>query len=119
MLFDYLNEHAPVSDQKKSTVTALLSVTQDWLALLDQRMDTHCVFFDLQKAFDTVPHRKLMCKLETLHLHPVLLTWLHNYLYGREQNVIVNGETSDPVKVISGVPQGSVLYRTTAVPYLH
>ena len=50
-----------------------------------------------------------MCKLEKLHLHPVLLTWLHNYLYGREQNVIVNGETSDPVKVISGVPQGSVL----------
>ena len=95
--------------QKKSTVTALLSVTQDWLALLDQRKDTYCVFFDLQKAFDTVPHRKLMCKLEKLHLHPVLLTWLHNYLYGREQNVIVNGETSDPVKVISGVPQGSVL----------
>ena len=115
MIFDYLNEHTPVSDvqwgfqQKKSTVTALLSVTQDWLALLDQRKDTHCVFFDLQKAFDTVPHRKLMCKLEKLHLHPVLLTWLHNYLYGREQNVIVNGETSDPVKVISGVPQGSVL----------
>ena len=115
LIFDYLNEHAPISDvqwgfqQKKSTVTALLSVTQDWLALLDQRRDTHCVFFDLQKAFDTVPHRKLMCKLEKLHLHPVLLTWLHNYLYGREQNVIVNGETSDPVKVISGVPQGSVL----------
>ena len=115
LIFDYLNEHAPVSDvqwgfqQKKSAVTALLSVTQDWLALLDQRKDTHCVFFDLQKAFDTVPHRKLMCKLEKLHLHPVILTWLHNYLYGREQNVIVNGETSDPVKVISGVPQGSVL----------
>ena len=115
LIFGYLNKHAPVSDvqrglqQKKSTETALLSVTQDWLALLDQKMDTHCVFFDLQKAFDTVPHRKLMCKLEKLHLHPVLLTWLHNYLYGREQNVIVNGETSDPVKVISGVPQGSVL----------
>ena len=109
LIFDHLNEHAPVSDvqwgfqRKKSTVTALLSVTQDWLTLLDQRKDTHCVFFDLQKAFDAVPHRKLMCKLEKLHL---LLTWLHNYLYGRD---IVNGETSDPVKVISGVPQGSVL----------
>ena len=67
------------------------------------------MFFDLQKAFDAVPHRKLMCKLEKLHLHPILLTWLRNYLYGREQSVIVNGETSDPVKVISGVPQGSVL----------
>jgi hypothetical protein len=115
LIFDHLNEHAPVSDvqwgfqRNKSTVTALLSVTQDWLALLDQRKDTHCVFFDLQKAFDTVLHRKLIYKLEKSHLHPVLLTWLHNYLYGREQNVIVNGETSDPVKVISGVPQGSVL----------
>ena len=84
LIFDFLNEHAPISDvqwdfqQKKSTVTALLSVTQDWLALLDQRKDTHCVFFDLQKAFDTVPRRKLMYKLEKLHLHPVLLTW-HNF----------------------------------------
>ena len=115
LIVDHLIEHAPISDvqwgfqQKKSTVTALLSVTRDWLTSLDQRKDVHCVFFDLKKAFDTVPHRRLMSKLKELHLHPILLTWVHNYLCGREQGVIVNGETSDPVHVISGVPQGSVL----------
>ena len=67
------------------------------------------MFLDLQKAFDTVPHRRLMSKLQQLHLHPVLLTWLHSYLYDREQSVIIDGETSQPVQVISGVPQGSVL----------
>ena len=49
-----------------------------------------------------------MSKLQQLHLHPVLLTWLHSYLYDGEQSVIINGETSQPVQVISGVPQGSV-----------
>ena len=59
-----------------------------------------------------------MCKLENLHLHPVLLTWLHDYLYGREQNVIVNEETSDSVQVISRVPQGSVLGQLLFLIYI-
>ena len=63
---EHLAEHAPIPDAQwgfqkgKSTVTALLSTTHDWLMQIDQRKDIYCVFFDLQKAFDSVPHRRLM-----------------------------------------------------------
>ena len=76
----------PLSDSQwgfqsgKSTVSALLSATQDWFTSLDQRKDICCVCFDLQKAFDTVPHGQLMTKLERTHLNPVLLKWLHKLL---------------------------------------
>ena len=68
-----------------------------------------CVFFDFQKAFDTIPHRRLMDRLAGIGIHPLLLSWLCSYLSGRKQHVLVNGESSHSVHVLSGVPQGSVL----------
>ena len=115
LISDHINEHSSLFDtqsgfqRKKSTVSALLSVTQEWITTLHEKKDVLCVFLDLKKAFDMVPHKTLMSKLERLQLHPLLLTWIHNYLYRREQSVMVHREISEPVQVISGVPQGSVL----------
>ena len=67
------------------------------------------MFFYFKKAFDTVPHRKLMNILCEIDTHPVLLSWLCSYLSGRQQYVMVNGEHSECCHVLSGVPQGSVL----------
>ena len=39
----------------------------------------------------------------------MLLAWIHSYLSQREQYIIVNGQSSQPVEVNPGVPQGSVL----------
>ena len=95
---EHLAEHAPISDAQwgfqkgKSTVTALLSTTHDWLMQIDQRKDIYCVFFDLQKAFDSVPHRRLMERLAAVDLNPLLLSWFHSYLSEREQHVVVNGK---------------------------
>ena len=61
-----------------------------------------------RKALGRVPHRPLMDKLADMAINPSLFRWLWDYLSGRSQCVIVNGESS-PVEVISGVPQGSVL----------
>ena len=67
------------------------------------------MFFDLQKAFDSVPHRELVEKLCKLHISPVVLKWIRNYLTNRHQKVVIGGEESKAISVTSGVPQGSVL----------
>ena len=94
---------------KKSTVTELLSVLHDWHHYLEKGIELCAVFFDLQKAFDTVPHYPLLGKLEELGVNRYLLRWICNYLLERKQQVVVDGAISDELPVISGVPQGSVL----------
>ena len=56
-----------------------------------------------------MPHRTLMDKLKVINLNPLLLRWIQSYLSGRSQQVLVNGEKSDPLPVLSGVPQGSII----------
>ena len=67
------------------------------------------MYFDYKKVFDSVLHRKLMERLSEVGLHPLILSWLCSYISNRQQFVRVNGESSQPIVVRSGVPQGSVL----------
>ena len=64
---------------------------------------------DMSKAFDKVNHGCLMQKLDEFGFGGSVLQWLSSYLMGRYQRVTVLGETSDPLPVSSGVPQGSIL----------
>ena len=93
----------------RSTVTALLSIIHKWLSALEHGKEVCVVFFDYRKAFDSVPHKPLLEKLENLNFDEVILRWVTDYLTNRFQNVVVNGESSQSAQVISGVPQGSVL----------
>ena len=111
----FLNEANPLSNRQwgfqvgRSTVTALLTVTHDWFKALESRQDVCSVFFDLKKAFDSVPHQPLMDKLHSYGLDGNTLAWLNSYLTNRRQHVVVDGATSTETAVVSGVPQGSVL----------
>jgi len=93
----------------KSTVTALISTFHEILQLLESGADISLVFFDLQKAFDTVPHLPLLQKLREHGLNQHILQWITSYLCNRKQFVVVDGASSDTTHVTSGVPQGSVL----------
>ena len=94
---------------RKSCVTQLLYVMEHWTKSLDLGNPVDVVYFDFRKAFDSVPHTRLMLKLQTYGIGGNLLKWIENFLVDRQQKVIVGNEESDWCDVISGVPQGSVL----------
>ena len=81
---------------------------------------THAVVLDFKKAFDKVPHRLLMHKLEYLNvLDGHVMRWVHNFLSGRSQRVMLGGVASEYAHVTSGVPQGSVLGPVLFIIYVN
>ena len=91
---------------------------------MDQRtIDSHnnidAIYLDFQKAFDTVPHKRLITKLHGYGIRGKLLSWIENFLTDRKQRVILNGKESDWTDVSSGIPQGSVLGPTLFIIYIN
>ena len=71
------------------------------------------------KAFDSVPHRRLLGKLRSYGISSNLYGWIKAFLTGRSQTVRVNGEESISAPVISRIPQGSVLGPILFVIYIN
>ena len=101
------NQHGFVNG--KSCLTQLLEVTEIWTRWLDAGLPWDCVYTDFAKAFDSVPHKKLLAKAYNLGLRGQLYTWIENFLNNRRQRVMVGQSKSEWAPVISGIPQGSVL----------
>uniref|UniRef100_K7F032 Reverse transcriptase domain-containing protein n=1 Tax=Pelodiscus sinensis TaxID=13735 RepID=K7F032_PELSI len=87
----------------KSCLTNLLEFFEG-VKHADKGDPVDIVYLDFQKAFDKVPHQRLLCKL---HFH--FLSWIENWLKDRKQRVGINGKFSEWKGVTSGVPQESVL----------
>ena len=67
------------------------------------------VYLDFQKAFDKVPHKRLVLKIKSLGIMGNIYNWIEDWLKDKVQRVVLLGSSSKWIKVISGVPQGSVL----------
>ena len=76
------------------------------------------VYLDLRKAFDCVPHRRLLSKLRSYGVAGNLFDWVENFLTNRKQRVCIRGSFFEWVNVTSGVPQGSVLSPTLCLSFL-
>ena len=70
---------------------------------------TDLIIMDFAKAFDKVPHRRLLYKLDSYGVRGSTHRWISSLLSVCSQQVVLDGLASDPVPVLSGVPQGSVL----------
>jgi hypothetical protein len=92
-----------------SCETQLAVTLHDLVTSFDKGKQTDVIILDFSKAFDTVPHKKLLHKLQEYGISGPLHQWLTNFLTKREMRVVVDGEQSDSVYVDSGVPQGTVL----------
>ena len=81
----------------------------DLLRSNDKGLQTDMVILDFSKAFDTVPHWKLLHKLEKYGINGNIQSWLEMFLTKQHMPVVVDGDVSDSVTVDSGVPQGTFL----------
>ena len=101
--------------KKLSCESQLLVTTHDFLCRLDSKEQVDVAILDFSKAFDVVPHQRLLRKLRLYGIDGPILSWIAGFLDSRTQSVLVDGTRShsrsvtDGDPVLSGVPQGTVL----------
>ena len=92
-----------------SCETQLISTIEDLAKGLNDKHQLDLLILDFSKAFDVVPHKRLVKKLQFYGIRDKTVNWIQNWLTGRTQRVAVDGESSSESPVKSGVPQGTVL----------
>ena len=98
-----------------SCATQLITLTQDILHVLDHQKQVDIILLDFAKAFDTVPHQRLLTKLQYYGIRKNTFNWIETWLTDRTQCVLLNGKSSTPVAVTSPNPLRLGLHIVTPI----
>jgi len=80
-----------------------------WTEYLEHRVQIDVMYGDFEKAFDKVPHKRLISKLTSYGFNDVIIMWAQDFLRSQKFRVRVNSSYSAWDDITSGIPQGSVL----------
>nr|VZH90273.1 unnamed protein product [Spirometra erinaceieuropaei] len=103
----------------RSCLSNLLACLEIWTRALEEGFEVDVVYIDFRKAFDTVPHQRLLHKLSDIGVRGDLLNWIRAFLVGWKQRVCIGDDMSEWVNVTSGVPRGSVLGPLLLILYVN
>ena len=103
----------------RSTTLQLLYYLDECMNVTAKGGVVDAIYLDFAKAFDTVPHRRLIGKLEAYGISGTTLNWVNAFLSDRTHEVVVNGSNSERASVLSGIPQGTVLGPVLFVVYIN
>jgi hypothetical protein len=102
-----------------SCESQVITVCQDIADSLDNRGRIDAIIINFSKAFDLVPHDRLLTKIAISGVDSRVVVWVREFLLGRTQGVRVGEQLSEEVRVTSGVPQGNVLGPLVFLAYVN
>ena len=99
-MMKHFDEHGILADcqhgfrKQRSCETQLIGLTQELHERLEEKVQVDMIVLDFSKAFDKVPHQRLMTKLWNYGIRGNTHAWIKSFLLGRTQRVVVDGEGS-------------------------